>query len=224
MALRLKVTIAGQQRYVKTVVGQADSGNTIQVSERPTEVRIFSPSKPWGQLINEGAGGWSYDATQNRVTLPAPLASGEKAVAFVGDVFLFESIVSNGGLPGFVTNTGSAADRTKEQDVIVVNEDTYTKYLNVRITSFDSFVNDGVITKSWFSVKKSSDTNYTSASSISSSSPFWITTQATDGNFDAIGPGQSRTIRVKCEAAPNLDVKNYRNWYFVLESIAEDTR
>lgn len=220
MPLELEVQIGSTWYKLKQVIGKATSGNEIDnLPEQPSEVRIFSPSKPYGEVDNG-----TYNSTTNKYTLSRTLSSGEVAVAFKGEKFLFEDILSKGGLPGFVTNTASENDRTKEQVVRVRNSEQNLRYLNVKLTKFEKIVEPASGPEiSWFKVKNQSDSTWIQATDLATT-PLLITTPATDTSQDSIGPGQSRNIVIQCVASQNLNTNNFRNIQFTIESIEQDIR
>jgi len=102
------------------------STTTFSVSEEPDAVRIYSSTKPNGELVS----GWTYDS--GTVTLPSAPATGETAVAIKNDsVRLFRN-------QKVVGSSAVEADRTFEQQVWVKAVDEDLENLTISVADWVS--------------------------------------------------------------------------------------
>lgn len=215
MALKI-YTDSELTKQVIEIIGQQTTGNEIITSEKPTEVRLFNSQYPNGKLLTEvtetpSTDEWKWNDTDKKVILGFPIPTDTVVVQFSGTERLFESQLTESGLTKFVTNQSDPAHRTKKQQIWIQNDDPTKRYSDLRIELIGDLVSGQGSSPDWIEVSNDGVT-WSSASSISVSSPFNIVPSVIEG----VG---SVSIWIKCTVPQNTPVSNYRDTYIQLFSI-----
>ena len=182
---------------IQTEVGKLSgdgSTTSFTCTGNPAEVRKFSTSAPYGQLLSEGT---DYSVTDNgdgtyTVTLTTAPASGETVVAFDSGEKVFADQYAIG-------NSASESDRTFEQQLFVKAEDVNAQNVTV---AFEDYVPDTLLTLGTdYSVTDNGDTTYTVTLNSAPAQGEGAVALA-DGSVVGVLVGDGSTTSFTCTANP----------------------
>jgi hypothetical protein len=121
----------GKETPIRQEVGKLignDSDNTIVCSGTPSQIRKFSPSTAWGELLTETTD-YTYNSETMTITLVVTPATGETVVASSSGEHIFNSQYA-------IVNSSNTADRTLEQQVFIEVEEALAKSVTVSVADY----------------------------------------------------------------------------------------
>jgi len=192
---------------IQTEVGKLSgdgSTTSFTCTGNPAEVRKFSTSAPYGQLLSEGT---DYSVTDNgdgtyTVTLTTAPASGETVVAFDSGEKVFADQYAIG-------NSASESDRTFEQQLFVKAEDVNAQNVTVAI---EDYVSGAGADTSWFYLAPDS-----------SGSPGTYGSAGASLDIGNMNSGDVVPFWVKCIVPQGTDMENYRDVYLKVSGLEFST-
>lgn len=139
---------SGKTTRIREIIGSLDgngSDNQFIATENPSQVRRYSSSEDWGQLLSLPT---DYSVSDNgdgtyTITLVSTPTTGQKIVAFSDGEFLFEG-------QSVISNSSNDSDRTLEQKVFIATDTGYEAN-SISIQAYDILPSYGA-DPSWLKV------------------------------------------------------------------------
>ncbi len=195
---------------IKAILGMlAGNGTakTFTVEGNPAEVRKYSTSAPYGQLLVSGT---DYSVTDNgdgtyTITLTTAPASGETVVAFDNGTPIFDNMYAIG-------NSATESDRTMEQVLWIAAEGVNAKNVTV---SINDLVSGAGADASWHYLAPDSDGN--------GNTPGTYGSAGVSLNLGDINDGSVVPFWVKVVVPQGTEMENYRDIYLEVQSLQFST-
>jgi len=195
---------------IRVILGQLEGNGTatsFTVNENPAEVRKYSTSAPYGELLVSGT---DYNVTDNgdgtyTITLTSAPASGETVVAFDAGEPIFADSYAIG-------NSSVEADRTMEQVLWIAAEGVNAQNVTVKISDL---VSGAGADPNWHYLAPDSDGT--------GSTPGAYGDAGAALNLGDINDGDVVPFWIKVIVPENTPMENYRDVYLEVQSLQFST-